>query len=104
MAIAPASSAPAPAAESATAADSAARGARVIAGLKQLLPGSAVLTSEEARRPYECDGLTAYRRLPLVVALPETPEQVAAVLRLCASINCNPVQSRSRLASMSACD
>ena len=33
--------------------------------------------------PYECDGLTAYRQRPLVVALPETEEQVAAVLKTC---------------------
>ncbi len=37
----------------------------------------------EDLRPYECDGLAAYRALPLVVALPSTEEQVVAVLRIC---------------------
>ena len=48
-----------------------------------ILPATAVLASDEALRPYECDGLSAYRELPLAVVLPETIEQVQAVLRLC---------------------
>ncbi|HEY8554879.1 MAG TPA: FAD-linked oxidase C-terminal domain-containing protein [Burkholderiales bacterium] len=55
----------------------------LIAGLRAILPRGNVLTSEEERRPYECDGLSAYRKLPLVVALPENAEQVAEVLKLC---------------------
>jgi len=51
--------------------------------LRQHLPPAALLFSEEERRPYECDGLSAYRQLPGLVVLPETPEQVQAVLRLC---------------------
>jgi glycolate oxidase len=42
-----------------------------------------VLWQEEDTRPYECDGLTAYRRVPMVVALPETEEQVQRILRTC---------------------
>ena len=42
-----------------------------------------MLWQEEDTRPYECDGLTAYRRLPMVVALPETEEQVQRILRTC---------------------
>jgi glycolate oxidase len=45
-----------------------------------------VLFEEEDTRPYECDGLTAYRQLPMVVALPETEEQVQRVLRTCSSM------------------
>jgi glycolate oxidase len=45
-----------------------------------------VLCEEEDTRPYECDGLTAYRRLPMVVALPETEEQVRRVLQTCAAM------------------
>jgi glycolate oxidase len=55
----------------------------VAARLRELLPERAVLWQEEDTRPYECDGLTAYRRLPMVVALPETEEQVREVLRAC---------------------
>ena len=54
-----------------------------IAALKSLLPAHAVLADAEDLRPYECDGLSAYRQLPLAVALPETVPQVQAVLRLC---------------------
>ncbi len=42
-----------------------------------------MLWQEEDTRPYECDGLTAYRRLPMVVALPETDEQVQRILKTC---------------------
>jgi glycolate oxidase len=38
--------------------------------------------------PYECDGLTAYRQMPLAVALPETEAQVAAVLKACHRCRC----------------
>ncbi|MCP5279139.1 MAG: FAD-binding protein [Thiobacillus sp.] len=53
-----------------------------IATLQAALPGR-VLASAEACRPYECDGLSAYRKTPEVVALPETVEEVRAVLGLC---------------------
>ena len=45
-----------------------------------------MLFEEEDTRPYECDGLTAYRQLPMVVALPETEEQVQRVLRTCSAL------------------
>jgi glycolate oxidase len=60
-----------------------ARQRAVAARLREILPARAVLWEEEDTRPYECDGLTAYRRLPLVVALPETEAQVQEVLRAC---------------------
>jgi glycolate oxidase len=53
--------------------------------LTRLLPAGSVLVDAEDLRPYECDGLTAYRRTPLAVALPSTIEEVQAVLRLCAA-------------------
>ncbi|MEP7057145.1 MAG: FAD-binding protein, partial [Caldimonas sp.] len=59
------------------------RQAAVVAALAPLLPAHALLWRREDTVPYECDGLTAYREQPLVVALPETEEQVAAVLRIC---------------------
>jgi glycolate oxidase len=61
--------------------------------LSRLLPAEAVLTTEEDLRPYECDGLSAYHRLPLLVVLPETIEQVQAVLQLCQQENV-PVVAR----------
>jgi glycolate oxidase len=48
-----------------------------------VLPAHALLWQPEDTTPYECDGLTAYRERPLVVALPETEAQVAAVLKAC---------------------
>src|SRR5213078_5075045 len=49
-------------------------------------PERAVLREEEDTRPYECDGLTAYRQVPMVVALPETEEQVQRVLQTCTAM------------------
>jgi glycolate oxidase len=57
--------------------------ARVLQALKPLLPAHALLYQQEDTTPYECDGLTAYRARPLLVALPETEAQVAAVLKAC---------------------
>jgi glycolate oxidase len=45
-----------------------------------------VLFEEEDTRPYECDGLTAYRQLPMVVALPETEDQVQRILKTCSAM------------------
>ncbi len=47
------------------------------------LPRSSILMDIEERRPYECDGLSAYRRLPMLVLLPETVEQVQRILSIC---------------------
>ena len=73
--------APAQAAVSATA--RAARQAEIVAALSTLLPPHALLWHSEDTIPYECDGLAAYRQMPLAVALPETEAQVAGVLRAC---------------------
>src|SRR6218665_2097842 len=51
--------------------------------LGRLVPAHALLWHSEDTAPYECDGLTAYRQRPLLVCLPETSEQVQAVLALC---------------------
>ena len=55
----------------------------LLAALQAVLPPESLLYTQEDLRPYECDGLTAYRRLPMMVAIPETPEQVQAILRIC---------------------
>src|ERR1700693_718473 len=59
------------------------RRAEIVAALKRIVPGEGVIASEEAMRPYESDGLTAYRQLPMVVVLPETTKQVSEVLAFC---------------------
>ena len=62
------------------------RQARVARALREFLPARAVLWEEEDTRPYECDGLTAYRQLPMVVALPETEGEVQRILATCSSM------------------
>ena len=59
------------------------RQAEVVAALSAALPAHALLWQREDTVPYECDGLTAYREQPLVVALPESEAQIAAVLYIC---------------------
>jgi glycolate oxidase len=56
--------------------------------LRKVLPDHALLWQAEDTTPYECDGLTAYRQRPLVVALPETEAQVQAVLKACHALPC----------------
>lgn len=57
--------------------------ARISRALGTLLPSRLIITDEESLHPYECDGLSVYRQLPLLVVIPETVEQVTDVLRVC---------------------
>ncbi|MBJ7314124.1 FAD-linked oxidase C-terminal domain-containing protein [Rugamonas sp. CCM 8940] len=61
----------------------AARQREVAAALGAVLPPRCVLSAMEDTRPYECDGLAAYRQLPMIVTLPETEAQVLAILNVC---------------------
>ena len=54
-----------------------ARRQEIASALSQIVPGEGVIVDKDALRPYESDGLTAYRTLPLIVVLPETTEQVS---------------------------
>src|SRR5215813_12015063 len=56
---------------------------RIVATLRTIVPGEGVIATERELRPFESDGLTAYRQMPMVVVLPETTDQVSAVLRYC---------------------
>ena len=51
--------------------------------LLNVLPADAVLSDDLSLSTYECDGLSAYKQRPLCVVLPDTIEQVQAVLSLC---------------------
>ena len=73
--------------------DRRARQQQVVDALSQHLPAHALLWHNEDTTPYECDGLTAYRERPMVVALPETEAQVSAVLRTCYALDV-PVVAR----------
>ena len=66
---------------------------QVVDALSQHLPAHALLWHTADTTPYECDGLTAYRERPMVVALPETEAQVSAVLRICHALDV-PVVAR----------
>jgi glycolate oxidase len=60
-----------------------ARRDEIVAGLAVLVPAEALISEPTRLKPYETDGLPSYRQPPLAVVLPETTEQVAAVLRYC---------------------
>jgi glycolate oxidase len=60
-----------------------ARRLEIVSELRKIVPGEGVIDSERERRAFECDGLTAYQQLPMVVVLPETTAQLAEVLRYC---------------------
>ncbi|MBI2277547.1 MAG: FAD-binding protein [Dechloromonas sp.] len=66
---------------------------QLVARLKLILPAHCLLSDDEDLRPYECDGLTAYREMPLAVCLPESEAQVVDVLRTCHSLGV-PVVAR----------
>ncbi len=55
----------------------------IVRALRAIVPGEGVIAAETEMRPYESDGLTAYRQLPMVVVLPSTTQQVSDVLRYC---------------------
>ena len=59
--------------------------AGLAAELAPVLPEDAVITDRQRLRTYECDGLAHYRVIPALVVLPETAEQVAAVVKACAA-------------------
>ena len=77
-----------------------ARQAEVAAALLDILPAANVLWKSADTRPYECDGLSMLRQEPMVVALPETEEQVASILRICARLGV-PVVARGAGTSLS---
>jgi len=60
-----------------------ARRSEIVGALRAIVPGEGVIDDLDGMRPYECDALSAYRQMPLVVVLPETVDQVAAILRYC---------------------
>ena len=82
-----------PTAEQQALLEKAERQAQVVKALAAFMPDHALLWHREDTTPFECDGLTAYRQRPLVVALPETIEQVQGILRTCFALDI-PVVAR----------
>ena len=60
-----------------------ARRSEIINKLQTIVPGEGVIADEMELKVYECDGLMAYKQLPMVVVLPETTEQVSRILKYC---------------------
>jgi glycolate oxidase len=60
-----------------------ARRSQIVAALRAIVPGEGVIDDVEGMKPYECDALSAYRQMPLVVVLPQTVAQVARILSYC---------------------
>ena len=56
---------------------------QVARALRERLPDGRVLSDPEDTRPYECDGLAAYRQLPLIVTLPSSEAEVLAIMNVC---------------------
>lgn len=73
----------------------------LIKRLKKRLPKDAVLTEEESLRPFECDALSIYRQLPMVVVLPRTLEEVRHVMHICHELK-TPVVARGGGTGVSA--
>ncbi len=83
-----------------TAPPGAARQREVVERLRSIVPAHCLLHREEDTRPYECDGLSAFRQLPMVVVLPETVEQVQALLKACRELDV-PIVARGAGTSLS---
>ena len=62
-----------------------ARRGEILDALRRIVPGDGVIADDAAMRAYECDGLTAYRQMPLIVVLPSSVEQIAQVMTYCRS-------------------
>jgi len=72
----------------------------VARALLAVLPASSVLWKPTDTKPYECDGLSMFRQLPMIVVLPEDETQIASVLRICAQMKV-PVVARGAGTSLS---
>ncbi|HEY5732355.1 MAG TPA: FAD-binding protein, partial [Methyloceanibacter sp.] len=55
----------------------------IIRQLRKIAPNATLITDKEGRRTFETDALTAYRCMPLAVVLPESTEEVSAILHYC---------------------
>jgi glycolate oxidase len=64
-----------------------ARRSEIITALSAIVPGEGVITKADELKPFESDGLTAYRQPPMLVVLPENTAQVSAVLKYCGAEN-----------------
>jgi glycolate oxidase len=76
------------------------RRAEIVEGLSRLVAREALIVTEDERRAFETDGLTAYRQVPLAVVLPSSTDEVSVIMRFC---NENGVRVVARGAGTSLC-
>jgi len=74
---------------------------KLIQALNQVLDKASILTEEAQLRPFECDGLSTYRQLPMVAVLPENTQQVQAVIKICNQLSV-PIVTRGAGTGLSA--
>ena len=55
----------------------------IISSLETIVPKECVIVEEDRLRAYDCDGLNAYKQIPMLVVLPETTDQVSEILKFC---------------------
>src|SRR5690348_4362666 len=82
-----------PAQSSVSAAATPPRKSAIVTALRKLLPRDCVLSEDEQLRPYECDGLTAFRQLPVAVVLPRNEAEIFETLSICRQLDV-PVVAR----------
>ena len=56
---------------------------KIVSEMGRMINPKNVLSHPDELRPFETDGLTAYRQMPLVVVMPETVEEVSNILKYC---------------------
>ena len=56
---------------------------KIVSDISKIIKRDNILSHQDEIKPYETDALAAYRQAPLVVALPETVEEVSAILKYC---------------------
>ena len=64
-----------------------------VAALRAVLPDRCILANDEETRPYECDGLAAYRQMPMIVLLPENEAQIIVAIAVCRQLDLPIVQA-----------
>ncbi len=56
----------------------------LVAGLRRIIPDpEGVIDDKDDLRAFECDGLSAYRQLPMIAVLPSTVREISEILKYC---------------------
>ncbi len=55
----------------------------IIRAMQEIIDDEGVIVDADELRAYDCDGLMAYKQIPLIVVLPKTTAEVSRVLKYC---------------------